>query len=333
MPAAPTTAQLAALLQAGDRAALGRAITLVESSRPEDQARARELLNACPPPSVPAQRVGITGIPGVGKSTLIDALGTTMVHAGHRVAVLAVDPTSQRSGGSILGDKTRMERLTQLDAAFVRPTAAGGTLGGVARRTRETILLCEAAGYDRILVETVGVGQSEWEVDQMTDLNLLLMIAGAGDELQGIKRGIMESADLVVLTKVEGDQRARAEAAARDLRNAIHLLPARPSGEHPPVLLVSALGGEGITALAAELEDRHARAQQAGLLQARRQGQALHWMRQAVLEGLRDRLTHDPLVAARHAELEAAVQAGTMSPFDAADAVLALFRTGDALRP
>ncbi len=333
MPALPSTTELVPLLRNGDRAALGRAITLVESNRPEDQARARELLSACQPPSVPAQRVGITGIPGVGKSTLIDALGTAQVKAGHRVAVLAVDPTSQRSGGSILGDKTRMERLSQLDAAFVRPTAAGGTLGGVARRTRETILLCEAAGYDRILVETVGVGQSEWEVDRMTDINLLLMIAGAGDELQGIKRGIMESADLVVLTKVEGEQRSRAEAAARDLRNAIQLLPVRPSGEHPPVLLVSALSGEGIHALAAELEDRHARAQQDGLLQARRQGQARHWMQHAVLEGLRDRLTNDPLVAGHYAELASAVEAGTMSPFDAADAVLALFRTGDAPRP
>lgn len=333
MPAVPSATELAALLRSGDRAALGRAITLVESSRAEDQARARALLQACAPPATPAQRIGITGIPGVGKSTLIDALGSALVQAGHRVAVLAVDPTSQRSGGSILGDKTRMERLTQLEGAFVRPTAAGGTLGGVARRTRETILLCEAAGYDRILVETVGVGQSEWEVDRMTDLNLLLMIAGAGDELQGIKRGIMESADLVVLTKVEGDQRPRAEAAARDLRNAIHLLPLRPSGEHPPVLLVSALSGEGIPALAAELERRHTQALERGWLHARRHDQARHWMRQAVLDGLRDRLTTDPLVAARYAELEAAVQAGTLSPFEAADGVLALFRTGDAPRP
>lgn len=333
MPGPASTSDLAALLRAGDRAALGRAITLVESSRTEDQARARALLQACTPPATPAQRIGITGIPGVGKSTLIDALGTALVQTGHRVAVLAVDPTSQRSGGSILGDKTRMERLTQLDAAFVRPTAAGGTLGGVARRTRETILLCEAAGYDRILVETVGVGQSEWEVDRMTDLNLLLMIAGAGDELQGIKRGIMESADLVVLTKVEGDQRPRAEAAARDLRNAIHLLPVRPSGEHPPVLLVSAMTGEGIAGLAAELERRHAQAQERGLLGVRRQDQARHWMRHAVLEGLHDRLGNDPLVAARYAELETAVQAGYLSPFEAADQVLALFRTGDAPRP
>ncbi len=333
MSSAPSITELAELLQAGDRAALGRSITLVESSRTEDQARARGLLQACTPPAMPAQRIGITGIPGVGKSTLIDALGSALVQAGHRVAVLAVDPTSQRSGGSILGDKTRMERLTQLDAAFVRPSAAGTTLGGVARRTRETILLCEAAGYDRILVETVGVGQSEWEVDRMTDLNVLLMIAGAGDELQGIKRGIMESADLVVLTKVEGDQRPRAEATARDLRNAIHLLPARPSGEHPPVLLVSAQRGEGIPELAAELERRHAVAMETGLLQVRRKEQARHWMRHAVLEGLRDRLTNDPLVAARYAELEGAVQAGTLSPFDAADAVLGLFRTGDAPRP
>ncbi|MBK9286189.1 MAG: methylmalonyl Co-A mutase-associated GTPase MeaB [Flavobacteriales bacterium] len=218
-------AELFHLLRSGDRAALAQAITLVESTLPIEQVRAEELLERCLPFAQDSLRIGITGPPGVGKSTLIDAFGMLLIKQGHRVAVLAVDPSSQQSGGSILGDKTRMERLGAEPAAFIRPTATGGALGGVARRTRESILLCEAAGYDRILIETVGVGQSELEVDRMTDLTVLLMIAGAGDELQGIKRGIMETADVVVLTKVRRGQRRTRQRRLPRPGNAIHLLP------------------------------------------------------------------------------------------------------------
>jgi len=325
--------ELFARLRTGDRAALGRAITLIESTRPGDRENARHLLQACVQANAEAFRIGITGIPGVGKSTLIDALGMALVEDGHRVAVLAVDPSSVRSGGSILGDKTRMERLSQHDAAFIRPTATGGNLGGVARRTRETILLCEAAGYDRLLIETVGVGQSELDVDRMTDLNVLLMIAGAGDELQGIKRGIMETADVVVLTKVDGEGRDRVQVAARDLRNAIHLLPVRHSGVHPDVLLVSALSGEGIPGLKDHVERMLDSAQASGRLAGRRTGQNLHWMHQGMVDGLRDRLEHDAEVRALRDTLEQQVANGTLSPFDAAEQVVALFRTGGAPRP
>ena len=320
-------------LRAGDRAALGRAITLVESTRPSDRESARHLLQACAASRAPAFRIGITGIPGVGKSTLIDALGMALVEAGHRVAVLAVDPSSVHSGGSILGDKTRMERLSQHPSAFIRPTATGGTLGGVARRTRETIVLCEAAGYDRLLIETVGVGQSELDVDRMTDLNVLLMIAGAGDELQGIKRGIMETADVVVLTKVDGDGRDRAQVAARDLQNAIHLLPQRHSGLHPKVLRVSALSGEGISGLKDHVEQLLSEAQERGSIDARRREQDLHWMHQSMVDGLRDRLDQDPAVRALRDVLAQRVANGTLSPFDAAEQVVALFRTDGAPLP
>jgi LAO/AO transport system kinase len=326
-------ADLAHHLQSGDRAALGRAITLVESARPADQEHARALLALCSTPTTPALRIGITGIPGVGKSTLIDALGIAVIAAGHRVAVLAVDPSSVRSGGSILGDKTRMERLSQHPDAFIRPTATGGALGGVARRTRESILLCEAAGYDRILIETVGVGQSELEVDRMTDLTVLLMIAGAGDELQGIKRGIMETADVVVLTKVEGEGRSRAETAARDLRNAIHLLPVRPSGVHPQVFLVSAIGGEGMPDLARHLEERYNALLASGRFMQNRAEQGLHAMYHQLLDGLRDLLDHDPVIAELRARLEAQVAEGFLSPTEAAEQVLTRFRTGGAPRP
>jgi putative protein kinase ArgK-like GTPase of G3E family len=274
-----TPEELFTRLRGGDRAALGRAITLIESTRQVDRERARALLQACAATGARAFRIGITGIPGVGKSTLIDALGMALVEAGHRVAVLAVDPSSVHSGGSILGDKTRMERLSQHASAFIRPTATGGTLGGVARRTRETILLCEAAGYDRLLIETVGVGQSELDVDRMSDLNVLLMIAGAGDELQGIKRG------------------------------------------------------EGIPGLKDHVEQLLQGAGSSGLLAARRSQQNLHWMHRSMVDGLRDRLEQDAPVRALRDALEQQVAAGTVSPFDAAEQVVALFRTDGAPRP
>jgi LAO/AO transport system kinase len=316
---------LFAALRQGERAALGRAITLVESTREQDRNTAQELIERCLPHAGNSLRLGITGVPGVGKSTLIDALGMAMIETGNRVAVLAVDPSSSRSSGSILGDKTRMERLGTQDAAFIRPSPTSGVLGGVARCTRETIILCEAAGYDRLLVETVGVGQSELEVDRMTDLNLLLMLTGAGDELQGIKRGIMESADLIALTKAEGDNLTRAEAARRDLRNAVMYLPMRDGVRHPEVLLTSAVQGTGIHELLAAIEKLRTADAESGRTIARRKEQGLFWMHHALNTGIQERMRNDARINAALPAMETAVQSGTMSPFKAAQELLALF--------
>lgn len=323
----PPAADLFDPLRNGDRSALARAITLSESTRPEDRALARELAARCLPFTGAGLRLGITGIPGVGKSTLIDALGLALIGQGHKVAVLAVDPSSVRSGGSILGDKTRMERLSQHDRAFIRPTAAGGTLGGVARRTREAMLLCEAAGYDRIIVETVGVGQNELEVDRMTDLNLLLTIAGAGDELQGIKRGIMESADAVVVTKADGAGVAAVQEARNDLRNAIALLPPRIAGRHPAVLLTDALTGRGIAELLAHIDTLHQAMLADGSLAVKREEGAIDWFERSLHEGLLDLLKNDARVSAARPAMEAAVRQGRKAPFQAAEELLTLFRT------
>lgn len=312
-------------LHSGDRVALGRAITLVESTRIADREKAHELVERCLPYSGNSLRLGITGVPGVGKSTMIDALGMAMIEAGHRVAVLAVDPSSSRSSGSILGDKTRMERLSVHPAAFIRPSPTGGLLGGVARYTRETIILCEAAGHDRVLIETVGVGQSELEVERMTDLNLLLMLAGAGDELQGIKRGIMESADLIALTKADGDNRPRAEAARRELRNAVMYLPIRDRGKHPEVLLTSATTGEGVAELLAAIEVLRTTDAASGGTAERRREQALFWMNHALTTGIEERLRNDAVMQAALSTMGTAVQAGTKSPFKAAQELLSLF--------
>jgi LAO/AO transport system kinase len=317
--------QLLTALRDGQRAALGRAITLVESTREQDRNSAQELIERCLPYSGNSLRLGITGIPGVGKSTLIDALGMAMLKAGHRVAVLAVDPSSAHSSGSILGDKTRMERLGTQDAAFIRPSPTSGVLGGVARCTRETIILCEAAGYDHLLIETVGVGQNELEVDRMTDLNLLLMLSGAGDELQGIKRGIMESSDLIALTKAEGDNLTRAEAARRDLRNAVMYLPMRDGVRHPEVLLTSAVQGTGIQDLLAAIEKLRIADSESGRTVVRRKEQGLFWMHHALNTGIQERMLSDARINAALPAMETAVQSGTMSPFKAAQELLALF--------
>src|SRR3954469_15045638 len=234
---------------AGDRAVLARAITLIESKRADHQKTARELVQEVLPHTGSATRVGITGMPGVGKSTTIDALGTFLTAKGHRVAVLAVDPSSTRTGGSILGDKTRMARLANDPAAFIRPSPASGTLGGVATKTRETMLLAEAAGYDVILVETVGIGQSETVVSDMTDFFLVLMLAGAGDELQGLKKGVIELADMIAVNKADGDNIARANVAAAEYRAALHILSPRSANWQPPVITYSALTGAGIAEL------------------------------------------------------------------------------------
>ena len=247
-----------------------------------------------------------------------------LVEQGHRVAVLAIDPSSVRSGGSILGDKTRMERLSQHPAAFIRPTATGGTLGGVGRRTRETMVLCEAAGFDRVLIETVGIGQSELAVDRMTDLNLLLMIGGAGDELQGIKRGIMEAADLIVLTKTEGNNAERNKRSARDLRQAIQMLPARDHGGRPEVLLCSAMENKGIRELLIALDNLSDKLEDQGYTALRRKEQDRWWMRATIEERLVSRFCGDPGVQAALADLERAVNEGSRSPFDAAEELLKL---------
>lgn len=269
---------LARDLRGGSRAALARAITLVESRRGDHQALARELVQMLLPETGKAVRVGITGSPGVGKSTTIDALGMYLIERGHKVAVLAVDPSSARSGGSILGDKTRMARLSASDDAFIRPSPASGTLGGVAAKTREAMLLCEAAGFDLVLVETVGIGQSETAVSDMTDFFLALMLPGGGDELQGIKKGLVELADMIAINKADGDNLKRANITAADYRGALHILTPRSEHWHPPVETYSALTGDGIAKLWQKILDHRTAMNASGEFAARRREQQVKWM-------------------------------------------------------
>ena len=310
----PPLDDLVAGVRAGRRAVLARAITLIESRKAEHRTRAEELMQALLPFTGAATRVGITGVPGVGKSTTIDALGTYLLGEGHRVAVLAVDPSSSRTGGSILGDKTRMARLSMDARAFVRPSPAAGTLGGVAARTRETMLLCEAAGYDVILVETVGVGQSETAVADMTDTFLVLMLPGAGDELQGIKKGIIELADIVAVNKADGANLPRARAAASEYRAALHVLGGREPHWTTPVLTYSGLTGEGIEALWEQVRLHRERAEAAGALKAKRSGQQIKWMWTLFDERLRERMRSDPALRAEIPAIERQVAAGTLAP-------------------
>lgn len=310
----------------GNRVVLARAITLIESDLAADGEPAAALLDAVLPHSGRSRRVGITGVPGVGKSTFIDTLGIHLVRdRGERVAVLSVDPSSPISGGSILGDKTRMERLAVEDAAFIRPSPARGHLGGVARRTRETMLLCEAAGFENVLVETVGVGQSETAVRSMTDYFLLLMLAGAGDALQGIKRGIIEMVDGMAITKADGDNVARAERAKTEYASALHLFPASPDGWTPQVLTCSATTGTGIRETWDLVLEQRVALEANRWFAARRAEQALEWMRELVTVGLGDRFRGHPAVAARLPRLEHAVRAGETTAFAAARDVLAIF--------
>jgi LAO/AO transport system kinase len=314
-------ADLARRIEAGERAALARGITLVESRRADHQAQGRELLQALMPLTGRAQRVGITGVPGAGKSTAIETLGLKLTAAGHKVAVLAVDPTSGRTGGSILGDKTRMERLAVDPRAFIRPSPTGGALGGVARKTREAMLLCEAAGHDVVIVETVGVGQSETVVAEMVDIFLVLLIPGGGDELQGIKKGVIELADMIVVNKADIDPKL-AERSARDYRAALHLLePASPDWT-PPVLTVSGLRDEGVDRLWAQVE-RHREVLGAnGARAARRSDQNARWMWAMVRERLDQAFRDDPAVARLAPQLEVAVRNGRTPASAAADALL-----------
>jgi LAO/AO transport system kinase len=312
-----------ASLLAGDRRALARAITLVESTRADHREEADALLAALLPHTGRSIRVGVTGTPGVGKSTFIEAFGLHAIAAGHRVAVLAVDPSSRRGGGAILGDKTRMPDLTRNDRAFIRPSSSGGTLGGVARRTAEAVLVVEAAGFDVVLVETVGVGQSETAVADLTDLFLLLLQPHGGDELQGIKRGVMELADLLAVNKADGDNLARANASAADYSAALHLITPPDAPWQPPVVTCSGLTGTGLDEIWDHIVRHRAILEQAGLWERHRQGQQLRWMWSMVEERLLHRLfkvTRD--LAAR---LEHDVLDGTVTAARAAEQLLAAF--------
>ncbi|MEZ5776423.1 MAG: methylmalonyl Co-A mutase-associated GTPase MeaB [Hyphomicrobiaceae bacterium] len=310
-------------VRAGDRALLARAITLIESTRAEHRARAERLLETLLPATGGAHRIGITGVPGVGKSTAIDQLGVNLTAQGHKVAVLAVDPTSSRSGGSILGDKTRMARLGQDPAAFIRPSPTSGTLGGVAQRTRETIALVEAAGFDIVIVETVGVGQSETTVSEMVDVFVVLMLPGAGDELQGIKKGVLEIADIIAINKADGDNRDRASRAAAEYRSALSILtPVHPAWK-PPVTLVSGLANQGLDELWRLICEHRRVMSEADAFAARRREQAAGWLHDLIDDGLRAAVTGRPAVRALLERLEGAVRAGRRTPQSAAAEVLA----------
>jgi LAO/AO transport system kinase len=319
-------ADLARAVREGDRRALARAITLVESTRADHREDAVALLEDILPATGGSTRVGISGAPGAGKSTFIETLGVHLVDAGHRVAVLAVDPSSARSGGSILGDKTRMEQLSRRSEAFIRPSPAGGTLGGVARRTREVLLVCEAAGFDVVLVETVGVGQSEVAVAGMVDLFVLLLAPGAGDELQGVKRGIVELADLVVVNKADGELADLARHTAADYAHALHLVRTSDESAVERVRTCSALLGDGIEELWHTVGALVGEARASGELDARRTEQARAWMWSEVTDTLLDDLRQDAAVRAQIESLEADVSRGRMSPAAAARRVLSTFR-------
>ena len=311
-----------------DRRALARAITLIESRRSDHQVQAEQLLSRLLPATGRATRLGISGTPGAGKSTFIEAFGAHVIAQGHQIAVLAVDPSSRRSGGSILGDKTRMQRLAKAPQAFIRPSPAGATLGGVTRRTREAALACEAAGFDVIVIETVGVGQSEGAVADMVDAFLLLLAPGAGDELQGIKRGIIELADLVLINKADGELAAAAGRARADYQAALHLLRPPSAGSTPEVLTCSALDGTGIDRVWQAVCRQRDALEAAGELAAKRQRQTRSWLRAEVQAGLLDALAADPGTGALLPELEDAVAAGQLLPPAAARTLIARFRAG-----
>jgi len=306
----------------GQRALLSKAITLVESSLPEHQKVAQQVISACLPYSGKSIRVGITGVPGVGKSTFIETMGKYLTSNGNRIAVLAIDPSSRRTRGSILGDKTRMEDLANDPDAFIRPSSSSGTLGGVARNTRESVILCEAAGYSVIFVETVGVGQSETAVHSMVDFFLLLMLAGAGDELQGIKRGIMEMADAIVINKADGDNVKKAELAAREYKNALHLFPPPPSGWTPRVLTASSAEGINIGDIWEMILEYKTLTETSGFFSLQRREQALQAFSDTLDESIRQKFYSIPNVMEQMNSLKNDILSGKISPYAAAQKLL-----------
>jgi len=322
----PKTKELLAAVLAGDRRALAKAITLVESSHAKDEAAASALVQFALPHAGRALRIGLSGAPGVGKSTFIEAFGTWLTGQGMRVAVLAVDPSSRRSGGSILGDKTRMVKLTQEPNAFIRPSPAGATLGGVARRTRETMILVETAGFDVVLVETVGVGQSETAVADMVDMFIVLVSPGGGDELQGIKRGIMELADLVVVTKADGDLMQAATRAAAEYKAALHLMRPKFDNWSADVRMVSSTEGRGIDQVWADIQTFRERLQSTGAWDRQRREQSVAWLWGELREGLLALLTENKDARAELARFEALIAKGEAAPPAAARAILARWR-------
>jgi LAO/AO transport system kinase len=321
-PPGPTLDAYVAGVRSGDRAMLARAITLVESTKSEHQSRAQELLQALLPATGGALRLGVTGVPGVGKSTTIDELGMNLTARGHKVAVLAVDPTSKRTGGSILGDKTRMSRLAQEPKAFIRPSPTSGTLGGVTRKTRETMALCEAAGFDVIIVETVGVGQSEIAVADMVDFFLVLLLAGGGDDLQGIKKGIIEIADMIAINKADGDNVIRAERAAAEYRAALQILnPPSPTWS-PTVITISGRDNKGLDKLWDKIMEHRTALTASGEFAERRQRQAVAWMRDMLSDRIMAGVLGNPRVAERLSALEDDVRAGRLLPTLAVDGIM-----------
>jgi LAO/AO transport system kinase len=318
--------ELAARIRAGDRAALSRAITLVESTRADHRDAAQQLLLELTPEAGSALHVGITGVPGVGKSTTIEALGMHLIERGHRVAVLAVDPSSTRTGGSILGDKTRMAQLAVQPDAYIRPSPTSGTLGGVAKATRETIVLLEAAGYDVVLVETVGVGQSEVTVANMVDTFVFLTLARTGDQLQGIKKGVLELADVIVVNKADGEHAVEAKAAARELSGAIRLIYPRDTLWRPPVLTMSALTGDGLAEMWDTVLKHREKLRAAGEFEARRRAQQVDWTWTMVRDTVLDRVLSNPAVKAHRDEVERQVRDGELTPALAAQRIIDLAR-------
>jgi GTPase len=305
-----------------DRRLLSKTITLIESSRPDHQQLARKIVDELLPHTGKAVRLGITGVPGVGKSTFIENLGRSLVEDGHRVAVLAVDPSSSRSGGSVMADKTRMEKLSVDENAFIRPSPSGGTLGGVARKTRETMLICEAAGFDVIIVETVGVGQSETAVASMVDFFLVLMLAGAGDELQGIKRGVLELADAIAINKADGDNIDKAKKAAKIYTTALHMLQPASANWEPPVLICSAREMTGIAEIWQTVTKFYKKLATSGELERKRQKQALDWMWSLVEDGLKERFHANPEIKKRIERIARSVKNGQIAATLAADKLL-----------
>ena len=310
----------------GDRVLLSRAITVVESSLESDKVLAKRILHAILPKSGRSIRIGVTGVPGVGKSTFIEAFGKHLIGIGHSVAILSIDPSSQLTRGSILGDKTRMEELANMPQAYIRPSASGDTLGGVANKTGEAMLLCEAAGYDVLIVETVGVGQSETAVHGMTDFFLLLMLAGAGDELQGIKKGIMEMADMVVINKADGDNVRKSELARKQYENALHIFPEQDSGWIPVVRTASSIENRGIDEVWEQVLRYKALVESNGYFQTNRREQQVQWMYSNIHEGLKRLFYASEGIREQLRSLEEEVTASRISPVEAAERILEAFR-------